>query len=681
MPLRLIARPQRIPAFAVNVSRPWKLNFQQVRLASSKKSPILNDLNDPKPPIYKHDHNDVIKPPGLRVIDYLDSEVRAKIVKRQSSKVRPRLDKRSRDPLEALTVFAMRVQAYRDGTAELEEVRALGQRLFPSLSKTQAKILEHDIESYHLDEDPKSHRRSIIKKKLFFRDYKYTLPHLAKWVRCIQAATITEAIESMRYHSRIWPSFLVGFTFKRACESRAEAILLFQLFQKQFCKQPPRIQVQMFIRLVERLHNTLIDLIPHACEIFIKDSKDGIPGSVYNQLLWHISGIRSPRRSVREYKLLTEAQKVIVSRMVKRGLTVDARGLLALCFAFRDVSAERSRHFFNAVHLRTLQTNGHTYNENDEMLKMPPKELISCMEILLSENIMHITDRAVNFDPEHYSPMVVGTCLFRLVELGALNSDTCHTVWSKVKKSQLSLTPFLMYQLLRGGSPRRQQLLMIKEAIAKFGLTPNENVMTKIIQLEPDLTFTRMLLSSLEKKTRATFNVLLRHEAYFDPEKVWTTYLEMQEEGIEPTDSTLESLIISALDTDLRWDGLYACQRVVVEFKRWVRGANNDGSDINSLAKIYPTDELVHNYVRLLVKAKYDQELLEVLPWMERLNLKPSKNILCALILHSPNGEFLKKHGQKIGGWPTEMEIQTYKFHTQRPSAPTVPIEYEEMYN
>jgi hypothetical protein len=135
----------------------------------------------------------------------------------------------------------------------------------------------------------------------------------------------------------------------------------------------------------------------------------------------------------------------------------------------------------------------------------------------------------------------------------------------------------------------------------------------------------------------------------------------MRKEGFEPTIETLTSLCIAARDTDLKWEGLYAAQRSVVEFKNWIRGANDNSSDADDVLKMYPSQRLFHEFIIMAGRANYDSELLGVLPWMSRIGFKPDKSCLCALILYSPNGDYLHQHGLKVGGeWPTDFELQLY---------------------
>lgn len=210
----------------------------------------------------------------------------------------------------------------------------------------------------------------------------------------------------------------------------------------------------------------------------------------------------------------------------------------------------------------------------------------------------------------------------------------------------------------------------------------------------------REMLANMEgRASLACYNALMAGEARHAPAALWTTYCALLGAGHEPDAATLYHLCRAAWNPRLAWtdpaghgdrDGgnseppltLYAAQRMVVEFKHWVRGAHLDRGDAGDLLKLYPTQRLVFAYAVMLGKAGYGDELLGLLPWLDRVGLAPDKQTLCALVTYSPNGAYLMRHGQAANAsraagtsgaepdiaaararivWPTPMEVQTFQ--------------------
>lgn len=224
------------------------------------------------------------------------------------------------------------------------------------------------------------------------------------------------------------------------------------------------------------------------------------------------------------------------------------------------------------------------------------------------------------------------------------------------------------------------------------------------------LSFAREIISNLAKPLPLVmYNSLLHAELLHSPANMWRTYNQMLDQDGEPDNLTLRYMCRAAWDIKLIWTdeyapgkmpswwkkegesdhsqptkvSLYAAQRMVVEFKHWVRGAHVDGGDVYDYLKIYPTHETMYAYVLMLGRAGYTDDLLEVLPWMARIGMIPDKMILCALVTFSPNGSYLLKHGQVVNksrqaynkdgsstvdqddsglmDWPTQEEVKQYK--------------------
>lgn len=211
-----------------------------------------------------------------------------------------------------------------------------------------------------------------------------------------------------------------------------------------------------------------------------------------------------------------------------------------------------------------------------------------------------------------------------------------------------------------------------------------------------NLSMVRELLSNMtEIPSISCYNALLASELRKSPGSMWSTYNALLDSGYEPDNLTLYYMCRAAWDIRIKWTdyhspshgntdntlSLYATQRMVVEFKHWVRGSHVDGGDSNDLLKLYPSQRLVFAYTVMLGRAGYHDDLLEILPWLDRINMIPNKQILCALITYSPNGKYLMNHGISVNSstfqssegkstekinWPTFAEVEVFQRSQKR---------------
>lgn len=361
----------------------------------------------------------------------------------------------------------------------------------------------------------------------------------------------------------------------------------------------------------------------------------------------------------------------------------------------------------------------------------------TCLEILFSRNsdeALTALDNGIKwFESSNYSgpqynfsqsSMLWATLLRQLNILGELSTDMTESFWTRIQESGVNVSPYLLSQIVTGLSsssnrnvePRhmlRQSLTsefdtssnghqkafsFLRDVVfKKYHSLGSPSLASKYIRLLADnvgkldthtngLSMARDLVASMGTTApQSCLNALLFSEVRNDPESVWKTYSRMLSYGHEPDNLTLYYLCRAAYDTSLMWSDtqtgtIYASQRAVVEFKHWVRGAHIDGGDSSDLLKVYPSLRLMFAYTVMCGRSKFEQELLEVLPWMERIGLQPDKPLLCALIAYSPNGPYLMKHGQAVNAsfensddaidqlrfgskthWPNPTEVEMFK--------------------
>ncbi|CAN6624013.1 hypothetical protein TRVA0_009S02696 [Trichomonascus vanleenenianus] len=600
--------------------------------------------------------------------------------------------------IEALTAIAIELTNMHSAENLHRKPRFNVKRAYMSLfdvdNATRRKI-HNDLSHFRLD---RPMEKSFLVKSLEKHGYYYF--DLVRWFKCIRAPTLTEAIRVMdlsdhqlhqdlvaqgadfskseighpkneeeeQYGINRWPDFLIAFTLRRKCESRLEAIAMFNLYH-EIASSPtsktPYTLFKLFSYCIRIAHLHVPEMLPDLCGIFVKYApRELLIRSVFNEAMWHVSSFGSDRSEYVD-QMISQALKVLVNVMISRDIKFDRKGLLALAYALRKSSPSRSRALVQTVKNRDYEI---SQEELRNPLKFAYNEALYCMEMLLSNDKLAVIDILSRVAPEKRRNVLWATAIQRIDELGQLDKATTKSMYSKLVDNNNSPTidNYLADRLLQGPQPRAMALSALRK-LSTPSLSPR--VLSKYLSISSrrSLDFAREVISNLETPNLGLLNTLIRGEALYDATKVWTTYQLILSSGFEPTVQTLDSLCIAAQNPAVEWGDLYAPQRVVVEFKRWVRGAHLDRSDAEDIVKVYPTQRLFHNYITMLGKSNYKDELLAVLPWMERIGLQPDKNCLCALIQHSPNGSWLMQHGRLAGlNYPTDEEYETYLYLSRR---------------
>jgi hypothetical protein len=326
---------------------------------------------------------------------------------------------------------------------------------------------------------------------------------------------------------------------------------------------------------------------------------------------------------------------------------------------------------------------------------------VNALELLMTKT----SDQALSvFDTiPHPNGLLWALLLKQLRRLDDLPLATMDMLWAKIRgqarKNPNLITPYLLSQVVMGYRTMARAIKIMAEypefvdigflkhylkvasndnrlwvsdpeeqaRLEESGYTRRRGANNELYSTSRGLDLTRQIVAVMEHRPRPILNAMLAGELYYGaPEKMWAIYTDMLDsQGYEPDTWTLYYMCkAAATRPTLRWDGLFAAQRMTVEFKHWVRGAYIDGGDSDHLLKLFPSPALFHQYIAMIGKAGYQDDLLEVLPWMQRIGFTPDKLCLSALITYSDNGQFLLKHGRVSGvgdEWPTEIELKMYQ--------------------
>lgn len=572
------------------------------------------------------------------------------------------------DILESITVVAWLIPKIQSG--EVPQGRWL--YLCNKFKQYHGDImndLEHIPTTFKLDDPKISEPPTCIENIL--HSHQYSKTDLQKWVKCFESQTLHQALQHMHAEDQ-WPQFLSLYTLKRNARSAVDVYEAVRMYQRVLPTTQPAWQMALFIRSIRLCSRLLPDYIPVVTRIFIMHANpEAKTQANYNQMLWQLANFGTSLR-VDFTKTLIEAQRIVVADMKESNIDIDTKGYLALGYTLGVVAPDKAEGFVSVVKQHNYPFSKEeilALKGDDELAsvswgRFPYRQGIYALELSLAQNSVDAFRIFDSIPKEYRVAMLWATLITRLRNLEELTPQTAGIIWDHIKQQDVRLSSFLVSRLLQAFENNPQYSEEVSQVAAR------QNVPTTRSTLGGQFFY------RLAKKSRADaiaiFNKIPRKSLYMYemmmraqlsmPSTLWDTYCQMKQDGYDPSVDTLIMLCRAACNTRLKWGGLFAPQQAVVEFKTWVRGANLDGSDAEDLFKLYPTARLFHHYIVMLGRARYEDGLLDVLPWMERINFTPDKMLLCAIIHYSPNGKYLQKHGNIVGGeWPTESDMELFK--------------------
>lgn len=613
------------------------------------------------------------------------------------------------DNLETAAILALRIQQVKTGQMSVQELTRYAQALFATSRESAVREIvaletdepeqENSADAVALDDNtnravtqPISNEPRRMARVLRALDrHGYTKRDLDVWLQCITAPQLHTALEVMEARPN-WPKFLILFTLRRYCNSRLAAYNLarwFAMVYPMYEQTDPKLQSKMLFRVVQGVQKWVPDLVPNVCEIAMAHMHASLCNtSTLNQLLWQLSRFGLSAVHPRETAFIMRAQALVVDKMAQHHIALDTKGYLAVGYTLREESPDRAKAFVDVIKQHEYPVSNDervaTTGEPSYMGAFPYLQGVSCLELLMTESGV---DALNVFDSIERPNSMQWALLFRqLRRLKELNADVTKAMWDRVVAHQASsgdgdganvVSPYLLSQTMMGfGSIDKAD-----QVLRQFPQSMSLTVAVTYIKLlcksgsADGLNRARQLLAAMEYKPVAAYNALLSGELrHGSPHKMWAVYdggiLNARDRNLEPDVWTLYYMCRAAWDRTLEWDGLFAAQRMVVEFKHWVRGAYLDGGDSADLLKLYPSDPLLFAYIVMLGRAGYHDDLLEILPWLQRIGYdNPSKLCLSALIVYAPNGKYLQKHAQVAGvgkNWPTEFEVRQFENYASK---------------
>lgn len=618
---------------------------------------------------------------GLRLQDYINTKILD--IDMPSDYVRPKPAKKfsykdeavpkelqgldpQYDILETLTILAMHVE-HRIRTGHWDKVFVyVAYRLALMMDVGKA------VEEYQmLKAGTLPVEESVIFRALHERNF--TVADLENWLKCLNARLLRDALTAMQ--GTRWPDFLLIFTLKRRCHSRADALALLKLYQQYLPGFKKSLQIGLFIRTHRHVQVWLIECVPMMCRLLVQYAhRDLLVDFTLNQLLWLVSGF-GKIWSKDNGLILADAMKVLFRFMNLHDVLLDTKGYLAIAYVTYFVTPKKSKaivekvrkHDYPRSHeeLVILSPNGGSVDPDGPTLgRISYTHGIYALELLHCDNFEQTIEFFRQVPTDRQNSVLWAFLLLKLRELGRLNDEILCRLWTTMFATNTKVTPFVVEQFVKNTRDVDLMQRFVVEAATEKRCTLKPTIMENILQQKAlqDPENTLVIFQSMKSRSPRLYSAVMSALMTVRPDQVWQLYTTMRDvDRIEPTVEILTLLCKTALNLRLQFDGVYVAQRVVLEYKMWVRGALVDGSDVDDVLKVYPTNVLFEYYIRLIGTAGYTQELLEILPWMNRIQFEASKRCLCTLIRYAPNGQYLLKMGQKLGGqWPSESEFQDF---------------------
>lgn len=177
------------------------------------------------------------------------------------------------------------------------------------------------------------------------------------------------------------------------------------------------------------------------------------------------------------------------------------------------------------------------------------------------------------------------------------------------------------------------------------------------------IDYARHLYYEKLKKSPRNIGIMLQGEAICNPENVYNLY-KQELKDVCPDSGCIYALLKASTKKDrsgnlILWGDLYAPQIAVHTFKTNVKMEEKDDS------RIYPDTRLWQQYIRLLSKYSYIEELALLIQWWEKIKFTPNHKTLLMLLQALPPEHSTRyvNHYEKVKQDSTKAGI-----HSQIPS-------------
>lgn len=466
------------------------------------------------------------------------------------------------------------------------------------------------------------------------------------FLECAFAPTLDAALEGME--GRKWPTFLVIYTLNRKIHSRVEAYHAIKLYLRTIEQAQSDFQVEMTSLALRIAQEYIVEMAPPICEIFSTyGSPEAKSPATLNELLWVLAKFGTTWTKS-ESLVLIAAQEILVKSMGR--VNLDMKGRVGLAYTVLPSSRKTA---LNLVNFESHKTDGFAYLVGRQLIEIMAAQ--SADEILAGLNAI---------EQKHRTSRVWSIVLLSLRNQGLLNSALGGRLWRHLKGTDVRFSQQMAELLLFPLETTSEKIANLKY-LEHSGVKVNGAILSAFFNVSSrqELALATAFVGSFGDIANdpAVLTARITAEAKYNKAAVWNTYQEILEK-VAPSADVLESLCVAAW-VPLEWDGALAAQRAIPEIHKWVRRKADD------VFRLYPTQRLLYAYVFMLGKARYDDELLDVLPWLEELNFLPEKRTLCALIHYSTHGQVLLKLGAKAEGeWPTPGELEEYAHGLSRSS-------------
>lgn len=512
--------------------------------------------------------------------------------------------------------------------------------------------------------------------------------HLLKWSRSILSGNVTSACTSLTNLIDI-PGFVVGDILLRTPMSKQELHLQLDLWQN--FKHSIRVSYHEKVGHLRMILNNLIfytvhldieklpGFITETCAFFTNPRASHhtklFTNDYINKLMWKVPFYyvesAMTKNSSADMVMVIKAQETMSKYLGRTQGSPDLslEGSMGVVLAISHMSFSKARSLFNISRDKHFTRRHH----------LQRKELLSFnfVRIMISETpdeLLNAFNEAAT-DSKHVSTIWLGF-IKKLLSFELLTPQRSEQVLEKLLdiSDDILMTKNIILHLMvpltsnnhfetfvkrmnQHGNwvvPKFRSILIEKYMIVLYNnlqapvdpeifriLIPDKHMPPSLSESD-GLTIARDLYyNHITRKTPSVIGKMMNGEVKVQLENLYNIYKqELTTHETLPDESCLMALLKASMtlttgdiNSGYIWDGMYAPQVAVHEFKTHVKSGD----------VVFPNDELWQNYILLLHKFGYISQLSEIMEWWVDLKFNPSYETLLLLLKSLPI-EFAERH-------------------------------------
>jgi len=545
----------------------------------------------------------------------------------------------------------------------------------------------------------------------------YTMDDFTKWIKSVVSDNVNDACGHLRNLTNIPESVLVDVLLRTPI-SKQEFQLQLDMWL-QFIKPITIAYIEKYSLIkacfnnlifysIHQLPSSLVLLITQSLNFFT-DSRSGCQNSIItpdylNEIIWDLAynSVRGP--PAQSINHIIKAQETLMKYFASDGLEdkkpyqqLTLKSYMAIAMAIDSISHEKAIQIFKIAETRFSKPSKKdlaAYNVVKTFLSSTPEALMSTFNsaavnyshvsmlwlvFIRKLGDFHLVNEArsikiVNEMMKHKDDLIITKDIIAMLIHPIKGLNSFDRFLKKLDKDLVDrysniLIPKYISMLYKNHSSTLTQSKYPWDQV--FEQTSNG-----FKGFPSTIDYARHLYYTKVKKSPRNIGIMLQGEAICNPENVYNLYKE-ELKGLPPDSGCIYALMKASTKNDgsgncILWGDLYAPQVAVHTFKMNVKMEEKDDSRIN------PDTRLWQQYIRLLSKFDYIEELALLIQWWEKIKFTPNHKTLLMLLQALPpehsaryisHYEKVRQDSKKVGShnqapsdshhwpWPTAEQV------------------------